>query len=209
MHKSPFITCDLEIIKHIYRKDTCKQHLNTLMTTANWSDDYYLAFGRKIMIPRLQAWYADEGIRYSYSNNLLGTQAWIQPLIEIRAYIEEITQQYFNSVLLTFYRDGNDLVSWHADDEKELGNEPYIASLSLGADREFHYRHKRSGRHGHITLENGDLLLMKPRFQADWEHCIPAQDRVTEPRINLTYRRVNPGAAPDRSAPSVHQASWP
>jgi alkylated DNA repair dioxygenase AlkB len=178
-----------------------------LLENASWCEDYYEAFGRRINIPRLQAWYADTGLQYSYSNNLLTTQTWTAPLSEIKQHVEQETRQRFNSVLVTCYRDGNDSLSWHADDEAELGPLPYIVSLSLGASRDMHYRHKRYNTYGKITLNDGDLLLMRPRFQLDWEHCVPAQPEVQAPRINLTFRKVIPVSVPDHLVPAVRQAS--
>lgn len=190
MPTNPFASRDLMLLNHFYGPQQCEDYLQTLIETVRWSDDHYIAFGRRIDIPRLQAWFADEGIRYSYSNNLLTTQPWIAPLLEIKQKVEEATRHRYNSVLLTYYRDGADSVSWHADDEAELGRQPYIASLSLGASRELHYRHKQEGVSGSIVLASGDLLFMRPGFQFDWEHSVPAQDGVTRPRINLTFRAV-------------------
>lgn len=203
MSFTPFESHDLILLKDYYSAQTCEEYLHILMKTVNWSDDYYIAFDRKIDIPRLQAWYADTDIHYSYSNNLLTTQAWISPLSEIKQDIELTSQHQFNSVLLTCYRNGKDSVSWHKDDEAELGKKPYIASLSLGASRELHYRHKSDKTSGSITLHSGDLLLMQPEFQHNWEHSVPAQPDIDAVRINLTFRAVTPVAALDQLAPSA------
>lgn len=197
MPHTPFESHDLIMLNQFFSAQYCESYLQALIEGVKWSDDYYMAFGRRIEIPRRQAWYADTGIRYSYSNNLLQTQAWIEPLTEIRQQVEKETQRRFNSVLLTHYRNGMDSVSWHADDEEELGRQPYIASLSLGASRKLHYRHKKENISGSITLHSGDLLFMRPGFQFDWEHSIPAEPVITQPRINLTFRAVIPVSAPD------------
>jgi alkylated DNA repair dioxygenase AlkB len=171
--------------------------LNELIATVNWNEDFCVVHGRRFHIPRLQAWYADEGIQYSYSNNLLKTQSWLELLLIIKHDVQQKTAHDFNSVLLTYYRNGNDNVDWHADDEDELGSAPVIASLSLGATRTFQYRPKKN-RHtsnnptGNVCLSNGDLLLMYPGFQANWEHCIPSEPTINTPRINLTFRKVVP-----------------
>jgi alkylated DNA repair dioxygenase AlkB len=191
MKASPFNTHELMMLKRFYAPAQCDLFLRTLLNKVSWSDDYYMAFDRRIEIPRRQAWYADAGIRYSYSNNLLNTQPWIAPLSEIKQRVETALQRRFNSVLLTYYRDGGDSVSWHADDEPELGSEPWIASLSLGASRDFHFRHRQNGELlGQVTLHHGDLLLMRPSFQHNWEHCVPEQRGIDGPRINLTFRNV-------------------
>ena len=189
---TPFETDDLSLVGKLYSDEQCMSLLDELTATINWHEDYCIVHGRKFYIPRLQAWYADEGIQYSYSNNLLRTQSWLKSLLTIKRDIEQQTAQQFNSVLVTFYRDGNDHVGWHADDEEELGAEPVIASLSLGATRNFEYRHKREDFTGSISLTNGDLLLMHPNFQAKWEHCTPSEPAVNDPRINLTFRKVAP-----------------
>lgn len=209
MPTTPFETQDLVLLNGYYPRHLSQSYLHTLIEDVNWSDDFYLAFGRRIEIPRLQAWYADEGIRYSYSNNLLKTQPWLEPLREIKQQVERVAEKQFNSVLLTYYRNGDDSVSWHADDEAELGSQPYIASLSLGASRELHYRHKREAVHGSVTLHSGDLLLMRPDFQFDWEHCVPTEPHIAEPRINLTFRAVTAVTVPDRPAPAALSASLP
>lgn len=166
------------------------EYLAALIYDVSWSEDHFYAFDRRINIPRLQAWYADPGIQYSYSNNLLTQQGWLPLLLTIRQAIEQQVQHPFNSVLLTYYRNGNDSVSWHADDEAELGPQPWIASLSLGASRLFQYRHKQTGQIETMSLHHGDLLLMHPGFQYHWQHQVPQQSNITEPRINLTFRFV-------------------
>ena len=190
--QTPFANGDLSLIGKLYSSEQCKTLLAELKTTIKWNDDYCVVFGRRFDIPRLQAWYADEGIQYNYSNNLLQTQPWLASLFDIKKDIQQNTGHEFNSVLVTFYRHGNDHVTWHADDEEELGAEPVIASLSLGATRSFQFRHKHDNVFGNILLNDGDLLLMRPRFQADWEHCVPSEPSVSKPRINLTFRKVVP-----------------
>jgi alkylated DNA repair dioxygenase AlkB len=187
-----FARGDLLLMGKLYSPKKCASLLATLITEVQWNDDYCIVLGRRFNIPRLQAWYADEGIQYNYSNNLLKTQPWIKILLQIKHDVQQKTGHEFNSVLVTYYRDGNDYVSWHADDEAELGADPVIASLSLGATREFQFRHKLEGITGSIHINEGELLLMRPGFQANWEHCIPGEPTIIEPRINLTFRKVEP-----------------
>ena len=189
---TPLTSGDLSLMGKLYSVEQCKSLLATLMTTIKWNEDYYIAFGRRFDVPRLQAWYADEGIQYSYSNNLLKTQPWLETLLQIKQDIQQKTGYEFNSVLVTFYRNGNDYVTWHADDEDELGTDPVIASFSLGATRQFQFRHKHNELIGNVFLGDGDLLLMRPNFQADWEHCVPCEPDISAPRINLTFRKVEP-----------------
>lgn len=179
----------LSLPQEIYSPQQSRELLDCLVKTVKWQGDF-TAFGRRFEIPRLQAWYADAGIHYLYADNKLQTNDWIEPLISIKRYVEDASAHQFNSVLLTYYRNGEDYVSWHADDEAELGSAPIIASLSLGASREFHYRHKLSTEAGSVELHNGSLLIMFPEFQQYWEHCVLPQDAVIESRLNLTFRKV-------------------
>lgn len=168
-----------------YRQDL----LDRLIVAIDWQRDY-LAFGRRFDVPRLQAWYADEGVHYRHADNLLPSHLWIPALSEIRHEVEARTRERFNSVLVTYYRDGHDHLTWHADDEPELGDAPVIASLSLGATRQFQYRTKPGGEARALLLHDGDLLLMRPGFQRYWQHAVPMEPEILAPRINLTFRRV-------------------
>jgi alkylated DNA repair dioxygenase AlkB len=173
----------------LYSQQQCRELLASLIRDIDWQYDYH-AFGRRFDVPRVQAWYADPGIHYRYSNNMLEHRPWIPLLSGIRKKIEARTGHRFNSVLVTYYRDGNDHVTYHADNEPELGETPFIASLSFGATREFHYRHKRTGEIRGMRLHDGELLMMQPAFQHDWEHCVPMEPEISAPRINLTFRQV-------------------
>jgi alkylated DNA repair dioxygenase AlkB len=173
----------------IYTPQQCRSLLDALIEEVAWQRDY-ISFGRRFEVPRLQAWYADEGIHYRYSDNMLQSRAWLPLLLAVKEAVEKHAGHTFNSVLVTYYRDGHDHVTWHADDEPELGEAPVIASLSLGASREFQYRHKHTGERGSLPLHDGELLIMQADFQRHWEHAIPPQPEVAEPRINLTFRRV-------------------
>lgn len=180
----------LSLLGKLYSKAQCQEYLSALINDVNWGDDFHIICGRRFNIPRLQAWIADPGIRYSYSNNLLKTQAWIEPLLSIKQDMEAKTKQKFNAVLLTYYRTGLDHVTWHADDEEELGDSPVIASLSLGEKRQFQFRHKKDSITDSLTLEDGDLIVMHPNFQQQWQHCVPVEKYIEKPRINLTFRQV-------------------
>lgn len=171
-----------------------------LVATIPWQDDFIEVFGRRFPIPRRQAWFADPGIQYRYSDNLLSTQPWMPELESLRLLVEQATGQRFNAVLATYYRSGQDSVSWHADDEQELGAKPYIASLSLGASRCFEYCLKPEFRPAtanreqpevfQLPLNHGDLLLMQPEFQQRWLHQVPQENGIMQGRINLTFRLV-------------------
>jgi len=155
-----------------------------------WPSNRYEYSGRQFVLPRLQTWHADAGIRYSYSNNLLKTTPWTPVLLDIRVRLEQYLNAPFNSVLANYYRDGHDFVGWHADDEAELGEAPLIASVTFGSPRWFAYKQKTTGLTGRFILDSGSLLVMKPAFQRHWWHSVPKDKHVSEGRINLTFRHV-------------------
>ncbi|EKD08690.1 MULTISPECIES: alpha-ketoglutarate-dependent dioxygenase AlkB family protein [Limnospira] len=162
-----------------------------LYKSINWRQEQIKIFGKIRPIPRLTAWYADEGKSYTYSGIEHHAQPWNPTLKSIKSQVEDIAEVTFNSVLINLYRDGKDSMSWHSDDEPELGKNPIIASVSLGGTRRFSGKHKISkDRKFHIDLTSGSLLLMKGETQHFWQHQIPKTSRVVEPRINLTFRMV-------------------
>ncbi|MDD2761779.1 MAG: alpha-ketoglutarate-dependent dioxygenase AlkB [Methylomonas sp.] len=184
------VCSELKLIEAFYGEQESASIYRHFLDEHRWPDNRYQFAGREFVLPRLQTWHADEGIRYSYSNNLLETRPWTALLIGIRARLETFLDYSFNSVLVNCYRNGDDHVGWHADNEPELGQEPFIASVSFGAERPFAFRHKRGEEFGSVTLPSGSLLIMQPAFQHNWQHSVPAQTGNAEARINLTFRRV-------------------
>jgi alkylated DNA repair dioxygenase AlkB len=147
--------------------------------------------GRTIMQPRLTAWIGDPGTAYTYSGVLNEPAAWPPALYALRARASDRAAEAFNSVLCNLYRDGNDSMGFHADAERELGPEPVIASISLGATRRFQLRHRRdSSDRVDLELHDGSLLIMRDTLQQYYRHAVPKQRAITEPRINLTFRRI-------------------
>lgn len=181
---------ELEIIDGFYDAAECERIYRHLRHQHQWPDNRYTVAGRQFILPRLQTWHADPGIRYSYSNNLLQTRPWMPVLSEIRSQIETYLNFSFNSVLVNLYRNGNDYVGWHSDNEAELGEQPFIASVTFGAERRFEFRHKKSSENGRVLLRSGTLLIMQPNFQHHWLHSLPIDQNVSEGRINLTFRKV-------------------
>lgn len=177
-------------IGRLFDEAQAGQLFHHLIAGTPWNDGYYLAAGRRFALPRLQAWYADPGIDYRYADNLHNSHTWTPTLRALREQIEHLSGLAFNAVLLNLYRDGQDSVGWHADDEPDLGPAPAIASLSLGSTRRFSIRPRPHGQAQHIPLPPGTLLVMDPPFQQDWEHAILADPGVMSPRLNLTFRRV-------------------
>jgi len=155
-----------------------------------WSQHRLTMFGRSVDEPRLSAWYGDHA--YTYSGVPRQPLPWNEPLSELRRICERITGASFNTVLANLYRDGNDSMGWHADDEPELGSAPVIASVSLGAPRRFRFRHRDSGESIECRLPSGSLLVMSGACQRKWMHSVPKEKRISEPRINLTFRFIGP-----------------
>ena len=185
------VSCpELEAIEAFYDAAESERIYRRILHEQNWPDNRYVVAGRQFILPRLQTWHADPGIRYSYCNNLLETRAWTSLLSDIRAQVESYLKFSFNSVLVNLYRNGDDYVGWHSDNEPELGEQPFIASLTFGAERQFEFRHKKSSENGRILLRSGTLLIMHPDFQHYWLHSVPIDKSVTEGRINLTFRKV-------------------
>lgn len=180
----------IQIVKKFYTPAESHRLFQTLLHHHHWPDNHYSYAGRQFTLPRLQTWHADPGIVYSYSNNLLVTRPWTPLLAAIKRKVEDYLHFGFNSVLVNLYRNGEDYVGWHADDERELGDEPFIASVTFGAERVFAYRHKRNSASGKIPLAAGSLLVMQPEFQHQWRHSIPADPSIRQGRINLTFRYV-------------------
>lgn len=157
-----------------------------------WEAHTIKMFGKEYPQPRLVAWFGDPGSEYSYSGLKMNVRPWIEPVQALRQIAEQHAQVVFNSVLVNLYRDGDDKVSWHRDNEPELGNTPTIGSISLGAPRRFKFRHLETKEQVEATLEPGSLVVMSGLSQSCWEHEVPRQKSIREPRINLTFRQVRP-----------------
>jgi alkylated DNA repair dioxygenase AlkB len=156
-----------------------------------WQEREIMMFGRKIMQPRLVAWQGDPGKSYRYSGVTWDPDPWGAAVAEIRDRLTTKLGIRFNSVLLNLYRNGHDCMGWHRDDEPELGSEPCIASVSLGAVRKFRFRKMGDPRQkAEVALGSGSLLVMAGRTQELWQHALPRMLRVKEPRINLTFRVI-------------------
>ncbi len=172
-------------------QDEAKRLLQILRAELLWREDHIRMFGKTYKIPRLQAWYGDEGAHYKYSGIDLPLNPWHDRLFEIKANIEKQTGFSFNSVLANWYRDGQDSNGWHADNEKELGVNPIIASITLGTERVFQMKHRtKKSLRKNILLEHGSLLIMRGETQHFWLHQIAKSKKVTGDRINLTFRKV-------------------
>lgn len=184
---------DLRLIRAPSLTPSADDLLVRLTRETPWRQDAVRLFGKTHPQPRLHAWVGDPGCAYRYSGLRLEPEPWTPLLRSLRDQIERLTGAPFNSVLLNLYRDGQDCMGLHADDEPELGNRPVIASLSLGAARRFDLRPRPAlpdGEPTAITLPHGSLLVMAGDTQANWKHGIVRTRQVTQPRVNLTFRNI-------------------
>lgn len=161
-----------------------------LLKETHWEQKEITVYGKTHPTPRLSCWVGDPGADYRYSNMTMQPKPWSLMLLEIKKQVEIASAHTFNSVLLNYYRDGNDSNGWHSDNEPELGDDPVIASLSLGAPRDFKLRHKRDQALRHcLSLVPGSLLIMQGSTQRCWQHQVPKRASAAG-RINLTFRKI-------------------
>lgn len=164
--------------------------MSELIQNITWQHDELIIYGKCIVTKRKVAWYGDSPFQYTYSKATKTALPWIPVLSELKSLVEQHSQSTFNSCLLNLYHGGDEGMAWHSDDEKELGETPTIASLSLGAQRKFSFKHRNTKENVSLPLENGSLLLMKGVTQKHWQHSLPKTTQVIEPRINLTFRSI-------------------
>jgi len=177
----------------ILLEESLKTDFEELKKSIEWKHEQIKLFGRWVYQPRLSAWYGDEGTDYQYSGLRNVAKPWIQTLLTLKQQVEKLSSSNFNSVLLNYYRDGQDSMGWHQDNEIELGHNPTIASLSFGEKRSFQLRHKfdKSLAKIDLALGNGSLLIMSEDTQRFWQHQIPKTKKMVGERINLTFRLIN------------------
>lgn len=163
-----------------------------LLEALPWRQARVRVFGKEHLTPRLTAWCGEDGVAYRYSGLTETACGWHPALVPVVDRIESLTGQSFNSVLGNYYRNGKDSMGYHSDDEPELGSTPWIASLSLGASRDFVFRPRRGARRqcARLSLADNSLLLMSPRVQRDFQHALPRRAGVEAGRINLTFRQI-------------------
>lgn len=181
---------ELEFVETFIPQEEADRFFLVLREELAFEEECIRIAGREIKVPRRVCWYGDPGARYRYSGTDHEPLPWTPALRVLRQRVEAYCGRSFNSVLGNLYRDGRDSMGWHADKEKELGPEPYIASLSFGAERRFELRHNKTRETLILPLNHGSLLLMGGSLQRDWRHRIPKSPDVTAPRINLTFRTI-------------------
>jgi alkylated DNA repair dioxygenase AlkB len=183
---------DVRLWPQAFAPDRARALFVALRRGIDWQQEYVLIFGERRLVPRLVAWHGDAGTAYVYSGTVHDPQPWTADLLDVRQVAEALTGYRYNSVLLNLYRGGRDGMGWHADDEPELGRNPAIASVSLGATRRFRMRHRRHKSATTLDLGHGSLLLMAGPTQHHYVHAVPKTARPVAERINLTLRFVTP-----------------
>ncbi|EGV42610.1 alpha-ketoglutarate-dependent dioxygenase AlkB [Bizionia argentinensis JUB59] len=182
---------ELIYIPHFYNPLEANKLFKKLKETCVWQQDTITIFGKTHLQPRLTALYANNEKSYSCSNITMLPKKFTPDLQEMKVAIEKVAHTDFTSVLLNRYRSGSDSNGWHADNEKELGKKPIIASLSFGAPRYFHFKHRTLKNEKHkLLLESGSLLIMAGQMQEYWLHQIPKTKKEIGERINLTFRKI-------------------
>jgi alkylated DNA repair dioxygenase AlkB len=174
----------------VFSNKEADEFTKILLDNIEWKNDEAIIFGKHIITKRKVAWYADEGLSYTYSNTTKKALLFTNELLELKKIVQDKTGFQFNACLLNLYHDGNEGMAWHSDDEKELVKEGCIASLSFGAERKFMLKHKKTKETISIILENGSLLCMKDATQKNWLHQLPKSLKIKAPRVNLTFRMM-------------------
>lgn len=190
--ESSLLPCDGDVRYYgsILDSKSANHYFDQLLKTILWEHDQTVIFGKLIVTKRKVAWYGDEPFNYTYSKTTKSALPWTKELLELKQIIENKSGETFNSCLLNLYHSGEEGMSWHSDDEKDLKKNGTIASLSLGAARKFAFKHKVSKQTVSVVLENGSLLIMKGRTQSNWLHRLPPTKKISTPRINLTFRTI-------------------
>ncbi len=195
----PLPGADIQFLRTLALPAPADDILRELVAASRWEARDRVMWGKPVAQPRLTAWHSDVFHRY---DRALRVNPWTPLLLNLKARVEAVTGECFNSVLLNYYRDENDSVAMHSDDEQELGPRPPIASLSLGETRTFvmKHRHLRALKPVRIDLPSGCLLLMRGETQRNWLHGIDKENRPLGPRVNLTFRQIRVFSAPPPNA---------
>ncbi len=186
LHKDGTVNYYRNVLTH----NEANRYFDLLLQNILWRNDEAVIFGKHIVTKRKVAWYGDSDYLYTYSNTTKQALVWTKELSDLKQRVEEVTGTKFNSCLLNLYHNGDEGIAWHSDDEKPLGENSIIASLSFGAERKFSFKHKHTKQTISVVLEHGSLLIMKDATQTNWLHSLPKSKKITRPRINLTFRTI-------------------
>jgi alkylated DNA repair dioxygenase AlkB len=174
----------------VLNNEQCNFYYDELMQKINWKNDEAIIFGKRIITKRKVAWYGESEYFYTYSKVTKKANLWIPELLELKAVVEKESNETYNSCLLNLYHSGDEGMAYHSDGEKMMKKDGAIASLSLGAERKFSFKHKKNKQRIDVILERGSLLVMKEGTQTNWLHRLPPTKKVNSPRINLTFRTI-------------------
>lgn len=188
--EDPLTDLDIAYYTDFLSQQVAARLFDQLLTSLQWRQESITIYGKTHKSPRLQAWYGDAEASYTYSGLAMSPLPWTDALFWLKRQCETQCQTRFNSVLANYYRDGQDAMGMHSDDEKELGEQPFIASVSLGVERNFDFKHKLTGKKYRLPLAHGSLLVMRGDTQKHWNHGIARSKKITSSRINLTFRQI-------------------
>jgi alkylated DNA repair dioxygenase AlkB len=175
---------------HIMDRQVADYYMELMMNAIEWRNDEAVIYGKHIITRRKVAWYADKQYDYTYSNITRKALLWTPGLLQLKQLVEQKSGHIFNSCLLNLYHTGDEGMAWHSDDEKALGKNTVIASVSLGAERMFWFRHKATKEKVGMLLQHGSLLVMAGTTQSHWQHRLPPTKKISQPRVNLTFRTM-------------------
>jgi alkylated DNA repair dioxygenase AlkB len=174
----------------ILNQEEANLYYEKLLSNIAWKNDEAVIYGKRIITARKAAWYGDKEYNYTYSNSTKQALIWTEELLQLKNLIEEKSSETFNSCLLNLYHNGDEAMAWHSDGEKTLKENGAIASMSIGAERVFQFKHKQNNKQIQILLEHGSLLIMKDETQKYWLHRLAKSSKIKTPRINLTFRTI-------------------
>ena len=174
----------------LFNEEESQHYFNCLLNEVDWKHDEAIIFGKRILTKRKFAWYGDKDYEYTYSKINRRALPWNTTLKKLKELVEKHSDESYNSCLLNLYHNGEEGVAWHSDDEKALGKGAAIASVSFGAERRFLFRHRHTKETIEIVLAPGSLLVMQGETQFHWVHRLPVTKKVTEARVNLTFRMM-------------------
>jgi DNA-N1-methyladenine dioxygenase (EC 1.14.11.-) len=173
--------------------DHADTYLKSLLASIEWRNDEAVIYGKRIVTKRKVAWYGDKPFRYTYSKTTKTALPWTPELLDLKSCVEQASGELFNSCLLNLYSTGGEGMAWHCDEEVDLKRDGAIGSLSLGAERKFSFRHKQNQTVVSLVLQHGSLLVMRGTTQTHWLHRLPPTTKISEPRVNLTFRTIARG----------------
>jgi len=174
----------------ILNQEQADSYLYILLNNIEWRNDEAVIYGKHIITKRKAAWYGDSNYLYTYSNATKQALPWTEELLELKKLVEKVSGETFNSCLLNLYHNGDEGMAWHSDAEKTLVKNGAIASVSLGAERKFLFKHKVDKQKVEVFLQHGSLLVMKGATQTNWLHRLPTTKKINQPRVNLTFRTI-------------------